>query len=271
MADEETATVAENADEPTQVDSPEAAPEAAPTEEAKAEPDAESEAAEAKTEEQEEKPAEKPKLSAEQKKIAKQERAYREIRRENKQLAKMLETQIETAARAKPEAKAPKIEDFESMDEYLDARDSFRDSAKEPEARQEPDYNPRDDLFDAGTEKYEDFEDVVFGGDVRISAGMADAIFEIDDMNLQADVAYFLGQNPRESAKIAKLSDRRQVAEIAKLEVKLSTKPATKKQASNAPAPIKPVGGSKTSTSEFVEGESMKDFLKKRYKQLGRT
>lgn len=265
MADEETATVAENADEPTQVDSPDTAQVAAET-------STEDVVAETTDEQKEEtaEVAEKPKVDLKQRKIAKQARDIREMKRQNAQLSEAVRMQAETASKASSASEAPKIEDFESMDAYLDARDSHRDSSREPAARQEPDYNPRDDLFDAGTEKYEDFEDVVFGGDVRISAGMADAIFEIDDINLQTDVAYFLGQNPKESAKIAKLSDRRQVAEIAKLEVKLSTKAPAKKQASKAPPPIKAVGGSKTSSTEYVEGESYEAYMKKWNKKHGR-
>ena len=263
MAEEEAVTVAENTD--VEVTTPD-------TEQASDETSTEDVAAEATDEPEAEPEKEKPKVDLKQRKIAKQARDIREMKRQNAQLSEAVRVQAETASKAQSTGNAPKIEDFESMDAYLDARDSHRDSSREAkqEQRQEPDYNPRDDLFDAGTEKYEDFEDIVFGSDVRISAGMADAIFEIDDMNLQADVAYFLGQNPKESAKIAKLSDRRQVAEIAKLEVKLSTKPSAKKQASKAPSPIKPVGGSKTSNDAFVEGETYSAFLKKRNKQLGR-
>lgn len=261
MANEETTTVVENADvEQT----PEAAVEAenTSTEDVAAEATDEIKAEEPETE------PEKPKPDLKQRKIAKQARDNREMKRENARLMKMLETQTENVSRMTKTDTAPKIEDFETMDEYLDARDTFREPKKE-QPQEAQDYSARDDLIETGTDKYSDFEDVVFSQDVRITAGMADAIFEIDDLNLQADVAYFLGQNPKESAKIAKLSERRQVAEIAKLEMKVSKAPA-KKQASKAPAPIKPIGGAKTTSDGFVEGESYSSFLKKRNKQLGR-
>jgi len=265
MADEETTTVVENTD-----DAEVATPETTEVENTSTE-DVESEATEAETEEAE-KPAEKPKKTAEQKKIAKQARNIREMKRENARMMKMIETQTESVSKlTQNKSEAPKIEDFETMDAYLDARDAYTESKrKAPPQEHQTDYNPRDDLSEAGTDKYDDFEEVVFAEDVRISQDMAAAIFEIDDLNLQADVAYFLGQNPKEAAKISRLSDRRQVAEIAKIEMKLSTKAPAAKKASKAPAPIKPVGGTKTSNDGYVEGEDFESFLKKRNKQLGR-
>jgi len=266
MSEEQAVTVAENADVET---TPEAAPEAenTSTEDVVAETTDEPEAKEPETE------PEKPKVDLKQRKIAKQARDNREMKRENARLMKMLETQTDNVSRMTKSDVEPKIEDFETMDAYLHARDDFKSSKKEPKAETAPqetqDYSARDDLIETGTDKYSDFEDVVFSQDVRISAGMADAIFEIDDLNLQADVAYFLGQNPKESAKIAKLSERRQIAEIAKLEMKVSKAPA-KKRASKAPEPIKPVGGAKTTADGYVDGESYKSFLKKRNKELGR-
>lgn len=266
MADEETTTVVENADEATEVVTPEAAPEAAPTEEAEAEPDTESEP------ESEEVTA-KPKMTAEQKKIAKQEKMFRDVRRENKRLAKMLEQSIENTAKAKPKIEAPKIENFDSMDEYLDARDEYRDSKRETkkETKQEsiPAQETFDDMVMHGSEKHEDFEDMIQTS--KISGIMAESVLEIDDPDIQVDVAYFLAMNPKEAVRISKLSEKRQIAEVGKLEIKVQAKPAPVKQVSKAPKPIKPVGGTKTSNDEIQPVESFDSFMKKRNKQLGRT
>lgn len=273
MSEEETTTTVENVDvEQT----PEATEEVVTTEEAKAEPETTS-TEDAETTAKEETKAEKPKLSPEQKKIAKQARVQRELQRElkasrlqNTQLAEAIERQ------SKPESKAPKIEDFETMDKYLDARDSHRDSTRETAAKKaEPTTDNTyqhhyDDMVMNGSDKYDDFEEIV-NSSQNVTLDMATAILDIDDPDLQSDVAYFIGQNPKEAARISKLPERRQIAEMAKLEVKLSAKPAAKKQVSNAPKPIKPIGGTKTSTDGFVDGESFESFLKKRHKQLGRT
>lgn len=266
MADEEVVTAPENADV---VETPEVAEEVTETEEVEttAEADAESETAEQE--------AEKPKPDP---KIAKAKYEARKLKRENERLMKMLEQQTEAVSRVtQKEVKPPKIEDFETMDDYIEAQFEYRESQKEsktkaaPESPSVDDFSiSRDELSANGAEKYEDFEDVVFDETVRITPEMADAIFDIDDSDIQVDVAYFLGQNPKEAARIAKLSERRQIAEIAKLEMKISSKPSAKAKPSKAPAPIKPVGGAKTSTSEIQPTEDFESFLKKRNKQLGR-
>jgi len=268
MPEEQTTTVVENADEVAEATTPETEQ----TSEKTSIEDTESEAVEIQKEETTEE-VEKPKVDLKQRKIAKQARELREMKRQNANLARAIEEQSKAVSSSQKKSVAPKIEDFEDMNSYLDARDDYRDSKREtPKQETNQDYSsPRDDLSDAGAEKYEDFEDVVFSQDVKITQDMANAIFEIDDSELQVDVAYYLGNNPKEASKIAKLSKGRQIAEIAKLEMKVTAKPAAKKQVSKAPAPIKPVGGAKTTTDGFIEGESFKDFLKKRHKQLGRT
>lgn len=266
MADEEVVTAPDNADV---VETPEAAEEVAEVE-TTAEADAESETAE--KEEAEEKPKPDPK-------IAKAKYEARELKRQNARLMKMLEQQNEVVSNVtRKEVKPPRIEDFETMDDYIEAQFEYRDSqkgSKETKATTEipaiDDFSvSRDELSANGVEKYEDFEDVVFDESVRITSEMADAIFDIEDGELQVDVAYFLGNNPKEAARIARLSERRQIAEITKLEMKISSKSSAKAKPSKAPAPIKPVGGSKTSSSEIQPTEDYESFLKKRYKQLGR-
>jgi len=260
MSEEEAVTATEEISADVE-NTPEAAEEVASTEEAKAEPDTEGEA----VEKEEEKPKPDPK-------VAKAKFEARELRRENKRLAKMLETQIDTAAKAQPKAKTPKIEEFETMDDYLNARDEYRDSQAEaknaPNTEAQDEYaDVRDDLFSNGLDKYEDFEDVVLSSK-SIGPSMANAILEIEDPDLQVDVAYFIGNNPKDAAKIARLSERRQIAEIAKIEVRLSSKAPAAKKTTKAPKPIKPVGGSKTSNSDIGAVEDFESFLKKRNKTI---
>lgn len=262
MADEETTTVVENADV-------EQTPEAAEAENTSTE-DVVAETTDEPEAEATEVVEEKPKVDPKQRKIAKQARDNREMKRENARLMKMLETQTENVSRMTKTDTAPKIEDFETMDEYLNARDTFKDSKAEKPAEQET-YrdDPREELFDHGSGRYDDFEDIVRSQDARFTVPMLEAIFEIDDLDLQTDVTYYLGNNIKEASRISRLSERRQIAEIAKLEMKVSKAPA-KKRASKAPAPIKPVGGAKTTGDGFVDGESYESFLKKRNKQIGR-
>ena len=122
----------------------------------------------------------------------------------------------------------------------------------------------------AGSEKYEDFEEVVTSDNLKITPIMRDAIFELDDQETQAEVTYYLGMNPKEAQRIAKLTPIRQIAEVGKLEAKLASKPTPTKRPSAAPAPIAPVGGSSANSNTLTGNESMKDFIAKRNKQLGR-
>jgi len=265
MSEEETAPAAEIAEveEPT----PETSDEE--TTETVDETDAESEDADS----EEEKP------DPRDKKLAELSYKEREAKRKIARLEHMLEMQIESVPKAQ-KSEAPKLEDFETIDEYVDAKLkhalSETDSSKEEVAdtgmtEQEADMAiARDELYATGIGKYDDFADVVGAEHVTITADMASAIFGIDDADVQADIAYSLGNNPKEALRIAKLPPVRQIAEIAKLEVKMTSKASPKKQPSKAPKPIKPVGGKKTTNDEIGDVEEFESFMKKRNKQLGR-
>jgi hypothetical protein len=260
MSEEETITAVENADD-AEIATPE-------TEQTSENTSTEDTVAETEDKPEDEAKAEKPKVDLKQRKIAKQAREIREMKREQARMSKMLETQIETASRASKEGEAPKIENYETMDEYLDARDSYRDSKMEASTQEAPTQNPHEDMFANGAERYEDFEEVVNSSD-SITQAMATAVFGVDDPDLQVDIAYFLGNNPKDAARISRLPPARQMAEITKLEIQLSSKPV-KQTASKAPKPIKPVGGKNTSSDDIQGTEKFESFMKKRNKQLGR-
>lgn len=231
-------------------------------------------------------PKEPKKVDPRQKKIAELSYQTREQQRRIDQLMGMVEKQINQPRQA--DDRPPNVGDLKSdgspmyatLEEYLEARDEYREKAREAKAnpgKDQPDPRyvqavqaARDDLYAAGAEKYEDFEEVVGSDDVKITVAMRDAIFALDDQELQAEVSYYLGKNPKEAARIAKLPPVRQIAEIGKLEVKVSSQPTPTKRPSAAPAPIAPVGGSNTNTNTLTGNESMKDFIAKRNRQLGR-
>lgn len=223
-------------------------------------------------------PKEPKKVDPRQKKIAELSYQTREQQRRIDQLLGMVEKQINQPRQA--EGQPPKIEDFQTLDAFLEARDEYREKAKEAKANQgkdQPDERylqavqaARDDLYATGAEKYEDFEEVVSNNDVKITVAMRDAIFALDNTELQAEVSYYLGTNKKEALRISKLPPVRQIAEIGKLEAKLTSQPTPTKRPSAAPAPIAPVGGSSTNTNTLTGNESMKDFIAKRNKQLGR-
>lgn len=222
-------------------------------------------------------PVEPKKVDHRQRKIAELSYELRESRRQMDRLMGIVE---KTATQSRPtEPTEPKAENYSNLDEYIEAKMEYREKmkamAETPKAGQREehaaDYSAaRDSLAEAGSEKYEDFDEVVFSDDVKISPVMAQAIFGIDEPGVQADVAYYLAKNPKDAARISRLPQVSQIKEIGKLEMKLSSEPEKPKKPSTAPKPIEPVGGANTNSDEIKPEMSYKDFLKVRNKQLGR-
>lgn len=218
-------------------------------------------------------PKEPKKVDPRQKKIAELSYQTREQQRRIDQLMGMVE---KTISQPRPsEDQPPKLESFTTLDEYLEARDNYREKLKQSAAKAKPSNDPdpryiqavenaRSDLYTAGSDKYDDFQEVVGGDDVRITTIMRDAIFELDDYDVQAEVAYYLGTNKKESLRISKLSPMRQIAEIGKLEDRLASKPTPTKRPSSAPDPIKPVGGATTKTNKLSVEDSVAEHIKKK-------
>lgn len=85
--------------------------------------------------------------------------------------------------------------------------------------------------------KYDDFEQVAYNPNLRITDVMAETIRASD---VGPDVAYYLGANPKEADRISRMAPILQAKEIGKIEAKLATEPPVKKT-SSAPAPFQPV------------------------------
>lgn len=92
--------------------------------------------------------------------------------------------------------------------------------------------------FEAGASKYSDFEELVGDPDLPITQAMAEVMAESD---VGADLAYYLAKNPKEAARIARLSAVGAARELGKLEAKLPTLAAP--AVSKAPPPVAPVKG----------------------------
>ena len=111
--------------------------------------------------------------------------------------------------------------------------------------------------------KYEDYEEIAHGQHWAPTQDMADAILESE---LGPDIAYYLGNNPEEAARISKLSPAAQNRELGKLEAKLSL-PPPKPKTTTAPAPIEP-SGSKAKAQKSPEEMSDKEFADWRKRQI---
>lgn len=245
-------TAPENADTDKPVTTP--APEATGTEPPKSDA--------APAEEQVKKPDPlKAELSYLKRKLARQERDREQL------LARLIENQNRPVQQ--DQTAPPKLSDFQSVEDFLDARDKYQEASRPKVQKDEGQerylravQSARDDLMSVGSDKYEDFEEIVSDESVKITPPMRDAIFDIDEIDTQAEVTWYLAQNPKEAAKIAKLPVARQIKEIDRLEAKLKAKPV--KKASAAPEPIEPIGGADTKPNKLRPDDSMEEHIKKR-------
>jgi hypothetical protein len=224
------------------------------------------------------KPAAEPKkVDPRQRKIAELSYRLREQDRRIDQLIGLSDKQVQSRQSAQ-EDEPPRIEKFSTIDEYVDAKLEYREKqkqAKAPEpARQDHSQAVNaaaQELVMSGSDKYEDFEEVVFAPNVQITPYMADAILNLDEPDMKAEVAYYLAKNQKEALQISRLAPSRQAAEIGKLEMKLSSKPEPQKKPSSAPEPIAPVNaGRNVNDTTLKDSDDIKTWLKNRNKLMGR-
>jgi hypothetical protein len=209
------------------------------------------------------------------KRLAREQRKW-----EREQQAKLAETQ------AKPVPKElPSVDQFESPEAYADAL-AIRKAEellnqRERQKQQAELRNAYADREEQARDKYDDFEQVAYNPNLPITDVMAETIQASD---VGPDVAYYLGANPKEAARISRLSPFLQAKEIGKIEARLGDSPPAKRT-SSAPAPITPVTARSTanssydttdprsiksmSTSEWIEAERARQ-LRKMQAQMSR-
>jgi hypothetical protein len=180
---------------------------------------------------------------------------------------------------AAPPPPPPVAEQFESTEAYAEALAHRK--AEELLAQREAERQRREmlDAYHAreedAREKYPDFAQVAYNERLPITQAMAEAIQAAD---VGPDIAYYLGSNPKEADRIARLSPLQQAKEIGKIEAKLADNPPVKKTTA-APAPISPVATARStgtstydttdprsiksmSTSEWIEAERQRQIRK---------
>lgn len=174
-------------------------------------------------------------------------------------------------------ASAPKLENFASIEDYIDAMADHkatqkaeevfrkRDAEQTASKQQEESSRVRDGFtkqMDDARSAYDDFDDVVDNPDLPISQAMAEAIMRTKG---GADVAYYLGKNPAEAVRLANLDPFSAAVEIGRIAATV-VRPQARK-ASNAPPPIQPVG-SRASPVSDPDKMSADEWLKWRSSQL---
>lgn len=189
------------------------------------------------------------------------------------------ERESQRTEQPKPTGDVPKLDQFGTPEEYAEAlaqRKAEEILARKEAERTAAEHN--ESFYEKEEEaraKYEDFERVAYNPRLRITEAMAEVIRASD---VGPDVLYFLGSNPKEADRIARLSPFLQAKEIGRLETKVSAEPPPTKQVSKAPAPITPVTSRAStapvldttdprsvksmSTSEWIEAERKRQVKK---------
>jgi hypothetical protein len=176
-------------------------------------------------------------------------------------------------------AELPPPEQFDSVDAYADALATRK--AEELLAQRELERQKMDlleayhDREEEARGKYDDFEQVAYNPKLPISNAMAETIQASD---IGPDIAYYLGSNPKEAARIASLnSPILQAKEIGRIEAKIASEPVLKRTTS-APPPIAPISGrgsgapsydttdprsiKNMTTSEWIEADRQRQMKK---------
>jgi hypothetical protein len=201
-------------------------------------------------------------------------RLAREQRKWEREQAQRVQQQ---AHRSVP-ADLPPVDQFESVEAYAEAladrKAEERLQQREVQRQQQEVLSAYQEREEQARDKYEDFEQVAYNPNLRITNAMAEAIQSSD---AGPDLAYYLGSNPKEADRISRLSPLVQAKEIGRIEAKLASEPVTKKTTS-APAPIAPVTARSTggtaydttdprstktmSASEWIEAERNRQIRK---------
>lgn len=189
-----------------------------------------------------------------------------------------LERQLEEARAGK--GGAPKSEDFESYEAYLDARAEWlveqklqtqsKKSAEEQKKAKQIEEQSRkaarvESVMTSGAESFKDFdttlqaiEAVANPDEIR---GALDAVLESEKA---ADLLYFLGKNPSEVAKLKQLTPLMQAREIGRLESRIEPNKLT--AAPPPPDTLKGNGGRVTSDKPPTDPEDYRKWRQKHMK-----
>jgi len=145
----------------------------------------------------------------------------------------------EQAQRTVPTAPSelPPPDQFDSVETYAKAYAEQMLREREVQKQRSEYVEAYHDREEDARGKYDDFEQVAYNPNLRITTVMAETIQTSD---VGPDVAYYLGSNPKEADRISRLPPILQAKEIGKIEATLVSNPPVKKS-SSAPTPISPV------------------------------
>lgn len=195
--------------------------------------------------------------------------------------------QPEPKKEEKKEDREPVRSDFETYEEFIEARAEYRankavdsrlskaDEERKTTEAQESRKKTEADFQRKVRERYKDIDELVEEvGDMPMYVGVQDAIME---SALGPEIFHELLQNPKEFERLAGLTQAAAIREIGKLEARLEAKaPKAEekketKPASKAPAPVAPpAGASGASSDEPSDSDSTEDWVRKERARLAK-
>lgn len=164
-------------------------------------------------------------------------------------------------------AKPPKEEDFPSYDEFqkAQAKHAAREAMADDYAETAKRYSEqamqakRADWAERVTEfkaRAADYDTVVGNPNLPITQSMAETLYEMDDDG--PALAYFLGKNPHEAARLASMSPAAAAIQMGRMAERLKAPP--RRTASSAPPPVGPVTAGGGSTEKDPEKMSFAEY-----------
>lgn len=151
----------------------------------------------------------------------------------------------------------PRREQFASEDDWLDARDVWRDKQREAQSKQQREAESTrtlrtktDDLY-ARAEKIPGFDRDAFDDAIGIDGLHAVTVRALIESDAAPQLMAHFAGNPEDVERIAKLSPERQAAELGKLEIRLQSAPKTTK----APPPVGTVNGAGSGTPSLESAD----------------
>lgn len=176
-------------------------------------------------------------------------------------------------APAKPTtSEKPTPDKFQTYEDYVEALADWKSEQKVSKALEERDSQAKQQEQEAQTKAsfsaynkrvseargvHDDFDEVVGNDDISVPASAQLAIIELEN---GPEVAYYLGKNPEEAAKLLDMTDRQAIMAIGRISDSLTKDSPEPRPVSRAAAPVKPVGSSSTRSNVSLEELPQREY-----------
>jgi DNA polymerase III gamma/tau subunit len=169
-------------------------------------------------------------------------------------------------AQQKIEQEGPRLEQFDTWEEYQDARTEFLWEKKQREASQANAASTYNARLKAAEEKNPGLTEKIKSTQYPSNPTIVNAIMESEQGPY---IAEYLADNQHESYRLAQMPVHKALLEIGKIEGKLAANQISppQKKFSQAPAPIKPTGSGGNTTHKPLDQMSAEEFIAYRNKQ----